>query len=55
MSNCWAILKNTIETIQYDQKESGDYIFMKDPSKAMMKLYLKTSDELDDDIREDEL
>lgn len=51
----WAILKNTIDQVYYDQRPTGDYIFMKDPSKAMMKLYLKTSDEFDDDIKDEEL
>lgn len=55
MPNCWAILKNTIDRIYYDQKPTGDYVFMKDPAKAMMKLYLRTSDELDDEIKDDEL
>jgi hypothetical protein len=30
-------------------------VYMKDPSKAVMKLYLKTSDELDDEEKNDEL
>jgi hypothetical protein len=32
-----------------------DYVLMKDPTKAMMKLYLKTSDELDDEVIDNEL
>jgi len=33
----------------------GDYIFMKDPSKAVMKLYKKTSDDVEEEEDEEEL
>ena len=54
-SLCWAILRNTIETIYNHGDQTGDYIFMKDPNKAVMRMYKKTSDDLDEDEEDDEL
>lgn len=51
----WAILRNTIDTIYDHGEQMGDYIFMKDPSKAVMKLYKKTSDDVEEEEDEEEL
>lgn len=51
----WAILRQVVDAI-YEQKDlTGDYIFMKDPNKAVMKLYKKTSEELSEDENDEEL
>ena len=40
----------------YEKKEqTGEYIFMKDPSKHMMRLFKVTAEEVDEDELEEEL
>jgi hypothetical protein len=40
----------------YEKKEqTGEYIFMKDPSKHMMRLFKVTQEEVDEDELEEEL
>jgi hypothetical protein len=34
---------------------NGDYIFMRDPNKAVMKLYKKVENEFDEDEEDEEL
>lgn len=55
MYNSWAILYNTIDAVYGHNEPTGEYIFMKDPNKAVMRLYKKTSDELEEDEEDDEL
>ena len=55
MPVCWAILRNTMDTIYDHGEQTGDYIFMKDPNKAVMRMYKKTSDDLDEEEEDDEL
>jgi hypothetical protein len=55
MTQCWAILQQTIDCI-YDYKEPiGEYVFMKDPSKAINRLFKMTAEEEDEDDPEEEL
>ena len=51
----WAILRNFIETIYQREEQTGDYILMKDPNKAVTRLYKKTTDDLDEDEEDEEL
>lgn len=44
-----------IDTVYENGDQTGDYIFMKDPNKAVMRLYKKISDDLDDDLKDEEL
>lgn len=36
-------------------EQTGDYIFIKDPNKAIMRLYKKTTDDLEDEDEDEEL
>ena len=54
MANCWAILKDIIDSIYIDsektQEQIGEFIYMKDPNKALMRLFKITAvDEEDED------
>lgn len=51
----WAILKEVVDLVYNHSDETGDFIFMRDPNKASLKLYKKTSDEFEDDEEEGEL
>ncbi len=59
MSNCWAILRDLIDGIYIDAKktgeQSGEYIYMKDPNKALMRLFRITAEDEDEEDQEDEL
>lgn len=55
MQTCWAILRETIQDIQLQKDETGEYIYMKDPNKAMMRLFKMTTEENDEDDLDDEL
>ena len=41
--------------IYREEEEQADFIYMKDPTKPIMKLYKKTSEEDEEDEEEDEL
>jgi len=45
MSNCWAVVRFVIEVVLNQQEQTGDYILMKDPNKAMVRLYRRVEDE----------
>lgn len=53
MQNCWAILKDVIDSIYIDAtktgEQSGEYIYMKDPNKALMRLFRITAEDDDED------
>jgi dTDP-D-glucose 4,6-dehydratase len=51
----WAILKNTVDQIYGYGEPTGEYIFMKDPIKAVMRIFKVTADEVDEDEVEEEL
>jgi hypothetical protein len=51
----WAILRETIDYIYSYGEQTGEYIFMKDPNKAMMRLFKVTQEDVDEDEPEDEL
>lgn len=55
MATCWAILQQTIDCVYAYGEQSGDYVFMKDPNKAIMRLYKVTAEEEDDDEAEEDL
>eukprot|EP00347_Sterkiella_histriomuscorum_P018459 403345439 len=59
MSNCWAILRDLIDGIYIDGKktgeQSGEYIYMKDPNKALMRLFRITAEDEDEEDQDDEL
>jgi translation initiation factor 3 subunit D len=56
---CWGILNHVVSVIFNHGEQSGeqtcDYIFIKDPNKATMRLYKKTADDLDDEDEDEEL
>lgn len=55
----WAILSHVVNVVyhhgQQSGEQTGDYIFIKDPNKAVMRLYKKTTDDLEDDEEDEEL
>lgn len=55
MTQCWAILQQTIDCIYGYGEQTGEYIFMKDPNKAITRLFKVTAEEDDEDEAEDEL
>lgn len=55
MFDSWAIMNHLVEVVYQHGQEIGDYIFIKDPNKQMMRLYKKTSEDLDDDEEDEEL
>ena len=59
MSNCWAILRDLVDSIYIDAKktgeQSGEYIYMKDPNKALMRLFRVIQEEEEDEEAEEEL
>lgn len=48
-------MNHLVEVVYQHGQEIGDYIFIKDPNKQMMRLYKKTSEDLDDDEEDEEL
>jgi hypothetical protein len=44
-----------IHAVYATKEPVGDFIYMKDSNKAVMKLYKKTSDDLEDDEEDEEL
>ena len=48
-------MRNVVDAVFAHKDPTGDYIFMKDNNKAVMKLYKKTSDDLDEDEEDEEL
>ena len=55
MTQCWSILQLMIDVIYEYKEQTGEYIFMKDPTKHMMRLFKVTQEEIDDDEPEEEL
>lgn len=55
MQNCWAILQEVIDIVYGQPEPTGEFIFMKDPTKAIMRLFRVTEEEDDEDEPEDEL
>lgn len=59
MSNCWAILRDVIDSVYIDGQKtgekSGDYIYMKDPTKALMRLFRMIQEDDEEEEGEDEL
>jgi hypothetical protein len=51
----WAILREAIDYVYSYGEQTGEYIFMKDPNKAMMRLFKVTQEDVDEDEPEDEL
>ena len=54
MTQCWAIVKELCDFIYAQEDAVGEYVFMKDPSKAVMRL-LKVTAEEDEDEDEEEV
>jgi hypothetical protein len=44
-----------VEYVQGQPEPIGEFVFMKDPSKAIMRLFKVTEEEEDDDEAEEEL
>ena len=55
MTQCWAILQQAIDCVYGYGEQTGEYVFMKDPAKHMMRLFKVTQEEVDEDEPEDEL
>lgn len=55
MPNCWAIFRDTIDGIYHFGEQTGEYIFMKDPNKALMRLFKVTAEDEEEDEPEEEL
>lgn len=55
MPQCWAILKQTVDCVYGYGEQTGEYIFMKDPSKAMMRLFKVTAEDEDDEDGDEEI
>ncbi len=55
MTQCWAILQEAIDRIYSYGEQTGEYVFMKEPTKHMLRLFKVTQEEVDEDEPEDEL
>lgn len=55
MTQCWAILQEAIDYVYGYGEQTGEYVFMKEPTKHMMRLFKVTQEEVDDDENEEEL
>ena len=55
MPLCWAILREVIDYVYNYGEQTGEYIFMKDPNKAVTRLFKVTADDVDEEEQEDEL
>lgn len=55
MQQCWAILQETVDVIYGYGEQSGEYIFMKDPNKAITRLFKMTAEEDDEDDDDEQL
>ena len=55
MQQCWAILQQTVDCVYGYGEQSGEYIFMKDPNRAITRLFKVTAEEDDDDEGDEEL
>jgi hypothetical protein len=51
----WAILREVVDYIYQSQDVTGDYIFMKDPAKAVMRMFKNTAEDVDEEEVDDEL
>lgn len=51
----WAILNHVVQTVYEYNEQTGEYIFMKDPTKAMMRLFKVTAEEEEEEEPEEEL
>ncbi len=55
MQTCWDILQSVVDLVYSTGDVNGDYIFMRDPNKAVMKLYKKVENEFDEEEDDEEL
>lgn len=55
MTQCWAILQEAIDYIYGYGEQIGEYVFMKEPTKHMLRLFKVTQEEVDEDEPEEEL
>jgi translation initiation factor 3 subunit D len=55
MEQCWAGLQQLIDCVYGVEEPSGEYLYMKDPTKAMMRLFKITAEEEDEDDGNEEL
>ena len=53
MENCWAILKDVVETITDRAEHVGDYLYLKDPQAVNYRLIKMVVDEEGDDQGDD--
>ncbi len=51
----WSVLRLAVDYIYQEQDQMGEFIFMKDPNKAMMRLFKVTNEEIEEDEAEEEL
>lgn len=55
LSQCWGILRDLVDSVYNYNEPTGDYIFMKDPNKALMRLFKVTVEEEEDEEPDEEL
>lgn len=46
---CWAILEHVVRSVYSHDENTGDYIFMKDPNKGVVRLFKKTAEDIEDE------
>jgi hypothetical protein len=49
MENCWAILKDVVETVYDGEDEAGEYLFMKEPNQVTYRLIKMIQEEGDEE------
>ena len=55
IQNCWAVLKDLVQTVLLQEQPSAEYLYMKDPSQYTYRLFhmIKVENEGDDDSEDD--
>lgn len=51
--NCWAVLKDVIETVQMQEDQQAEYLYMKEPSQIQYRLIKMVNDENEEDDESD--
>ncbi len=49
MENCWATLKDVVETVMDGEDDQGEFLYMKEPGQVTYRLIKMVQDEGDDE------
>ena len=51
--NCWAVLKDVIETVQQQEEGQAEYLYLKEPSQVQYRLIKMVNEENEEDEESD--